>query len=110
MNWLGTTAICVRREKVIALLPLQGEKARVFPVLDRGFKRVPKLFLVGAQPKTSLHALELAVNSRLRPALHELGVRGLFIVLCRGGGGETKSGERDCGGHGGKRPKESAFH
>ncbi len=84
----------VHRRQVIALLLLQGDEARLGAVLDCGFKRAPKLFLVGVQPKTGLHALDLGVESRLRPTLHELGVRGLLIALCGGGGdGETGSGE-----------------
>ena len=79
------------------------------PSLTADFKRPPKLFLVGGQPKAGLHALELGVESRLRPALHELGVRGLLIALRRGRDRETESGEGGCSRRGCKSPKESAF-
>ena len=100
----------VHRRQVIALLLLQGDQARLGAVLDCGFKRAPKLFLVSGQPKTGLHALELGVESRLRPTLSELGVRELLIALRGGGDGETESGEGGCSRRGGKRPKESEFH
>ena len=80
------------------------------PSLTADFKGRPKFSLVGVEPKTGLHALELAFNRRLRPALLEFSVRGLLIVLCRHGGSETGSREGGCGPCGGKRPKESAFH
>ena len=92
------------------MLLLQGDRARLGGGLDCGFKRAPILFLVSGQPKTGLHALELGVESRLRPTLHELGMRGLLVALCGGGDGETGSGEGGCGGRGSKHPKESAFH
>jgi hypothetical protein len=82
---------------------LQGEHARLFTVLNRGLKRRPILLLVISQPKTGLDALELGVESRLRPTLHELGVRRLLIALCGGGSGETGSEEGGCGRRGGKR-------
>ena len=84
------------------------EGARFPPSLTAN-QTAPKAFLVGGQPKTGLHAFELGFNSRLRPALHELGVLGC-LSPCRSGGGEIKSGEGGCRRHGGKRPKESAFH
>jgi len=71
----------IHRRQVIALLLLQRDHARLGAVLDGGFKRAPKPFLVTGQPKTGLHVLELGVESRLRPALHEFGVRGLLIAL-----------------------------
>jgi hypothetical protein len=66
--------------------------------------------MVSGQPKTGLHALELGVECRLRPTLHELGVRRFLIALCGGGNGETGSAEGGCGRRGGKRPEESEFH
>jgi hypothetical protein len=70
----------------------------------------PKALLVSGQPKTGLHALDLAVESSLRPMLHQLGVRGLLIALRGGVDGETASGDGVCSRRGGKGPKESAFH
>jgi hypothetical protein len=95
----------VHRRQVIALLLLQGDHARFGAVLDRRFKRAPKLFLIGVQPKTGLHAFELGVESRLRPTLHEFNVGGLLIALCGGGSdGETGSGEGGCRRCGGSEP------
>ena len=102
--------VAIHRRQVTALLLLQGDHARLLGGLDCGFKRAPILFLVSGQPKTGLHALELGVDTRLRPMLHLLGVRGLLIALCGGGDGETGSGEGGCGGRGSKHPKDSAFH
>src|SRR5271166_123166 len=101
----------VHRRQGAVLLLLQREHARLGAVLDCGFKRGPKFLLVSGQPKTGLHALELGVESRLRPMLDEFGVRGLLIGL-RGGGGDSETGSEKCGrsGRGGKRPKESKFH
>ena len=90
------------------MLLLQGDHAHLAALLDCGFKRPPKLFLVGGQLKAGLHALELGVESRLRPALHELGVRGLLIALCRGRDREPESEEGGCGRRGGGGGGEGA--
>ena len=42
------------------------------------------VFLVSVQPETGLHALELGIESGLRPMLGEFGVRGLLVALCGG--------------------------
>ena len=107
------SAFAVKRSIGDKLLPCSFCRARrraLCPSLTADFKWPPKPLLVGVQPKTCLHALELGFNRRVRPTLLEFGVRGRLIALRRGGDDETGSGDGGCGRRGGKRSDASAFH
>jgi hypothetical protein len=55
--------------------------------------------LVRRQFKIGLHTLKLGVESRFRPMLHELSVRGLLIALRGRSHHETGNGESARSGH-----------